>query len=111
MPLTPTAFSLKDKTGTVDTITMESKTSTIQAVFYGSDTDGNPQQIPVGVDGKSFQITVLAGRIRLQVTVDLNGFPSETVIFHETPNPVVDPLGTLDANPGSLIWDPMIEGV
>lgn len=108
MALVQTQFTLADTTGSVETVTINAANATIQGVFYGTDNAGNPKSINPSANGKSFQFRVLNGQVLLQVTFDLNGFPSDTIIIGQAGD--ANPLDTFIATPGSLLWDPTIEG-
>jgi|SRR5579863_1371317 len=58
-----------DSVGSQETITLQSKTATIDSAFYGTDAAGNPASGIVAADGKSVTITVKPGLNTLTVNL------------------------------------------
>jgi hypothetical protein len=109
MTLQQTSWTLADKTGSDEKISIDASNTTVAGVSYGVDSSGAPIPVQVSPDGKSFQIKVISGLNALIVTLISPGPDSDVVyVQQETTNGVVD----LDSFViyRQEVWDPMIQG-
>ncbi len=107
MPLQQTSWTLADKTGAVESINLDASNTTIVGVSYGTDASGNPVNVPT--DGKSFQITVLAGTNPLIVTLFSPGPDSDTVYVQQRSGNTVTDLDSFVVY-RQEVWAPLIQG-
>jgi hypothetical protein len=109
MPLQQTSWTLSDKTGTQETISIDAANTMIAGVSYGTDNTGAPIPVPISAGGNSFQIKVIGGKNALIVTL-LSPGPNSDLVYvqQKTGSNVVD----LDSFVvyRQEIWNPMIEG-
>ena len=91
------------KTGSVSTIAIKAKATSIQAVSYGTAS-------PTITSGKSFQITILAGEVPLIVTLSSPGpFPDQVIMLDTSATPPVQ-LDMFINKAILTVWSPTIQG-
>lgn len=109
MPLKQSSWTLSDTTGTREAISIDASNTSIAAVTYGADGNGNPNPVQISQDGKSFQITILKGINPLIVTLISPGPASDTVYVQQKVGGSVVDLDSFVIY-RQEVWDPMIEG-
>ncbi|RSL18009.1 hypothetical protein EDE15_3565 [Edaphobacter aggregans] len=117
MALQQVPGDLQSTTGKVETIEIVPDDPTtvisIVSVLYGTNANG-PIPVPIKVDGKTFDLTILAGNNLLQITLfspnSTDGFATAQQPPSAVGKPPLELEGDIEFFGGLAIWSPNILG-